>query len=90
MTVHDPICTDSLYLDKAFHGSFLPIPSNEVFPRVIAEEYTRKAAAGAVIMKKEPIILNAGREKVILRVTNKGDRPIQVGMPSLLSILFRH
>lgn len=78
VTVHDPICTDTVDLSLAFHGSFLPIPSNELFSRESPETYTRKNAPGAVVVRKEPITLNAGREQVKLRVTNKGDRPIQV------------
>ncbi len=34
---------------------------------------------GEVITKKGDIILNEGRESVTLRVTNSGDRPVQVG-----------
>jgi len=78
VTVHDPICTDGLSLERALYGSFLPVPPNDLFPLAAAEDYTRKAAAGAVVVKRDPIILNAGREKVTLKVTNEGDRPIQV------------
>ncbi len=34
---------------------------------------------GEVITKKGDIILNEGRESVTLKVTNSGDRPVQVG-----------
>lgn len=78
VTVHDPICADDLSLERALYGSFLPVPSNDLFPLAPAEDYTRKAAAGAVLLKRDPIILNAGREKVALKVLNTGDRPIQV------------
>ena len=78
MTVHDPICTDDLPLDNALYGSFLPIPSNQLFPLEKPEVYSRRAAAGAVVVRKEPIVLNKGREKLVLKVTNTGDRPVQV------------
>ena len=34
---------------------------------------------GEVITKKGDITLNEGRESVTLKVTNSGDRPVQVG-----------
>jgi urease subunit beta len=34
---------------------------------------------GEFILKKEEIVLNAKGKKIILRVKNSGDRPIQVG-----------
>ncbi|MCE3039708.1 urease subunit alpha [Helicobacter anatolicus] len=38
-----------------------------------------KLNPGEYILKDEDIILNAGRESIKIVVTNKGDRPIQVG-----------
>jgi urease len=78
VTVHDPICSDSLSLERALYGSFLPVPTDENFLLEAPETYSRKNAPGAVIVANEPIVLNGGRTKVSLRVTNKGDRPIQV------------
>lgn len=80
VTVHDPICSDYITLHNALYGSFLPVPSNDLFPLAVAEEYSRKAAPGAIIVARGPIVLNQGREKVKIKVTNKGDRPIQVDM----------
>ncbi|CAI9287615.1 unnamed protein product [Lactuca saligna] len=58
----------------ALHGSFLPVPSLEKFPNLesckIPEELT---------FKRGYIMLNSGREAVVLKVTNNGDRLIQVG-----------
>jgi len=79
VTVHDPICNDTVELSAALYGSFLPTPPEHAFPEVDASEYAREKAPGAVIVRKEPIIINRGRERVKLRVTNNGDRPIQVG-----------
>lgn len=78
VTVHDPICTDNGDLDAALYGSFLPVPSLSVFPEVNATEYLRENAPGAVVVSKDRIRINQGRERVKLRVTNNGDRPVQV------------
>jgi urease subunit gamma/beta len=37
------------------------------------------ARAGEIIAGESDIVINEGREAVQLRVTNRGDRPIQVG-----------
>ena len=78
VTVHNPVCTDTLSLEGALYGSFLPIPSNDLFPLSPPEAYSKKSAPGAVIVRREPIVLNQGREKVVIKVTNTGDRPVQV------------
>lgn len=78
VTVHDPICTDSGDLNEALYGSFLPIPSEDLFPLDDPELYSAKNAPGAVVVKNEAIIINKGRPRTRLRVTNNGDRPIQV------------
>jgi urease len=78
VTVHDPICTDSGNLTNALYGSFLPIPSDERFPLDPEELYSPQNAAGAVVCRGEPIRINRGRKRVKLRVTNTGDRPVQV------------
>ncbi|KAG8986613.1 Urease [Tulasnella sp. 427] len=80
VTVHDPICTDSGNLQEALYGSFFPIPTDDLFPLEETSLYESANGPGAVSVKKDsPITINAGRERVKLRVTNKGDRPIQVG-----------
>ncbi|KAI0925927.1 Urease, variant 3 [Taiwanofungus camphoratus] len=79
VTVHDPICTESGDLTAALYGSFLPVPSEDAFPVIDPSDYSREKAPGAVVVKKERIILNRKRQRIKLRVTNNGDRPIQVG-----------
>ncbi|KAF9007522.1 urease [Cyathus striatus] len=79
VTVHDPICTDAGNLDAALYGSFLPTPNEEAFPPVDEADYESEKQPGAIIVKKERIVLNKGRDRVKVRVTNNGDRPIQVG-----------
>ncbi|PPQ80155.1 hypothetical protein CVT25_001448 [Psilocybe cyanescens] len=79
VTVHDPICTESGNLEAALYGSFFPVPSNDLFPVIDEAEYAPEKAPGAVIARKERIVINKGRERIKLRVTNNGDRPIQIG-----------
>lgn len=89
VTVHDPIASDDGDLEKALYGSFLPVPSQEAFPLAEASEYETEKQPGAVIPVKEgKILLNEGRKRIRLKVTSKGDRPIQVcfHQPSSLSI----
>ncbi|KAJ2934708.1 hypothetical protein H1R20_g2418, partial [Candolleomyces eurysporus] len=79
VTVHDPICTEDGDLGAALYGSFFPVPSNDAFPVQDEAEYAPEKLPGAIIVKKERISINKGRKRISLRVTNTGDRPIQVG-----------
>ncbi|KXN84882.1 Urease [Leucoagaricus sp. SymC.cos] len=79
VTVHHPICTEDGDLEAALYGSFLPIPSQDLFPIIPESEYDPTKIAGAIIARSEEIVLNQGRPRIQLRVTNTGDRPIQVG-----------
>ncbi|KWU45181.1 urease [Rhodotorula sp. JG-1b] len=83
VTVHDPICSPSVNddLSLALYGSFLPLPAEGVFPKGTDEPKGLKdeEVPGAIVVRKEPIRINEGRERVRLKVTNTGDRPIQVG-----------
>ncbi|KAF8813390.1 urease [Phlegmacium glaucopus] len=79
VTVHDPICTESGDLDAALYGSFLPIPPESAFPIIDISEYAAEKVPGAIIAKEERIIINKGRQRIQLRVTNNGDRPVQIG-----------
>jgi urease len=78
VTVHDPICTDSGDLGAALYGSFLPVPSNDKFP--LAPPALLSDNPGAIVVKQNArIVINEGRSRVKLRVTNTGDRPVQIG-----------
>lgn len=79
VTVHSPISTDDGDLRRALYGSFLPIPDADSFPLPDASEYEHAKSPGAVITVKGRVAMNEGRRRVRLRVTSKGDRPIQVG-----------
>ncbi|KAF9266359.1 urease [Marasmius fiardii PR-910] len=79
VTVHSPICTDSGDIASALYGSFLPLPPEELFP--LPEPLPAHEHPGAIILSptQSTITINAGRPRIKLRVTNNGDRPIQVG-----------
>ncbi|KAI0396414.1 hypothetical protein F5Y17DRAFT_465119 [Xylariaceae sp. FL0594] len=79
VTVHNPIATDDGDLERALYGSFLPVPSQDLFPPADASEYDSARAPGAVVAVKGRVSINEGRKRVRLAVTSKGDRPIQVG-----------
>ncbi|WWC68843.1 urease [Kwoniella pini CBS 10737] len=75
VTVHDPICSDDGNLFNALYGSFLPTPSDDLFPLPEQSKYL----AGSVICLKSKLTLNVDKKKIMLEVKNIGDRPIQVG-----------
>ncbi|KAI9824163.1 MAG: Urease [Phylliscum demangeonii] len=79
VTVHHPICTDDGDLDRALFGSFLPMPAKDLFALAAPEEYEPMRRPGAVVAVKGRIVVNEGRKRKKLRVTSKGDRPIQIG-----------
>ena len=79
VTVHQPVSSDDGDLSKALYGSFLPLPSEDTFPLYDAAVYAPEKAPGAVIAEKaEDIVLHKGKNRLQLKVTSKGDRPIQV------------
>ena len=74
VTVHHPIASENGDLALALQGSFLPVPDVSVF-KPAAED----GEPGAVQVRDGEIELNTGRATAEIRVTNLGDRPIQVG-----------
>jgi urease subunit gamma/beta len=78
VTVHDPICLEDGDLALALYGTFLPIPDSSAFDR--SSEVVRTGLhAGAIDVVEGEIELYAGRARITLEVTSRGDRPIQVG-----------
>ncbi len=78
VTVHHPISSDDGDLDKALYGSFLPSPSVDLFPLPDSIKCGPEQTPGVCIPLKEgPIVLHEGARRKTLRVTSKGDRPIQ-------------
>jgi urease subunit gamma/beta len=83
VTVHHPIAAEHGDLNLALYGSFLPVPDTRGLTpvRVQASDPngTAFATAGEVMVADGDIVINEGREPVHVTVTNRGDRPIQVG-----------
>jgi urease subunit gamma/beta len=74
VTVHHPIASENGDLTLALYGSFLPVPDLGAFrPAADCPE------PGSVIVQEGNINLNADRETISIRVTNLGDRPVQIG-----------
>ena len=78
VTVHQPISSEDGDLGRALYGSFLPVPSNEIFPLADGSEYDAEKMPGAVLLAGGQIVLHQGRRRMRLKVTSRGDRPIQV------------
>jgi len=74
ITVHDPIALEDGDLKLALYGSFLPIPALSVFGTTAP-----KTVDAQIEVAPGHIDLYAGRRRVDLTVTSRGDRPIQVG-----------
>src|SRR5579883_1533228 len=77
VTVHHPIALEQGDLELALHGSFLPVPPPERFARAAAS--VTHVAPGELFVAAGEIELSAGRARKSISVTNRGDRPIQVG-----------
>jgi urease len=100
VTVHDPICTPHGSIKDALYGSFLPIPPRPVFKE---ESSSDEHIPGQVVVSQSSnIVLSKSSPRTAMKVTNTGDRPIQVGshypfhetnpallFPRLLAIGFR-
>ncbi|RMJ26055.1 Urea amidohydrolase [Aspergillus sp. HF37] len=81
VTVDLPIGSDDGDLEMALYGSFMPVPPEDAFPAIEESEYDTMKMPGAILPSpaKGNVELNPGRKRVQVRVTNKGDRPVQVG-----------
>lgn len=81
VTIHQPISTQDGNLELALYASFFPIPSNDLFPPHPAELYAPDKQPGAIVTKlgTPDVMINKNRKKIELKVTNLGDRPVQVG-----------
>src|SRR6185436_8027557 len=75
VTVHHPIVAERGNLSLALYGSFL----NQTEVAAAAAPVAIEGAAGEVMAAAGELTLNAGRDVTRLEVTNRGDRPIQVG-----------
>jgi len=74
VTVHHPIASENGNLALALQGTFLPVPELAAF-----KPGGDHGEPGAVTTREGEIELNKDRATAQVRVTNLGDRPIQVG-----------
>jgi urease subunit gamma/beta len=80
VTVHHPIALELGDLTLALYGSFLPVPDRSGTTEQGRDERPETSAVpGELRVSAGDLEINAGREKIVLTVTNRGDRPIQVG-----------
>ena len=77
VTVHHPIAAERGNMELALYGSFLPMPKGHTV--ALAEADSQTVNPGEILAADGEIILNEGRDAVQVTVTNRGDRPIQVG-----------
>ena len=77
VTVHHPIAAEHGNLELALYGSFLPVPArSKPWATTSAVE---PVIAGELFLDGKEIVINEGRDAIQIRVTNRGDRPVQVG-----------
>ena len=84
VTVHHPIAAEHGNMELALYGSFLPAPAKRGLTPVPVRGsdpngMVLAGSAGEILAADGEILLNEGREPVQVKVTNRGDRPIQVG-----------
>ena len=78
VTVHNPIVAERGDRELALYGSFLPVEPPAPVSGIQRIDENRP---GEVLVSDGDLALNEGRATVQLQVTNRGDRPIQVGSP---------
>ena len=76
VTVHHPIVSARGSLELALYGSFLPVPERRPLGRAPSP---LDGPPGQVSAPDGSVVLNDGRPVLEIAVTNRGDRPIQVG-----------
>jgi urease subunit gamma/beta len=74
VTVHHPIVAEHGNLELALYGSFLPVPQSRA-----AGPSPGSSLPGEMLLGGDDIVINDGREAIQVKVTNRGDRPVQVG-----------
>jgi urease subunit gamma/beta len=81
VTVHHPIAAERGNMELALYGSFLPAPKITAGPKADTTTGVVPSfrSAGEILPADGDILLNEGRDAVRVAVTNRGDRPIQVG-----------
>ena len=73
VNVHNPIAAQNGDLELALRGTFLPVPSLEVFGTIKESE---RVTAGLITCAEGEIVINASRPAAVVVVHNTTDRPI--------------
>ncbi len=79
VTVHHPVAAERGNMELALYGSFLPVPKAGLKASTTTGVVPTVRSAGEILPADGDIVLNEGRDAVQVTVTNRGDRPIQVG-----------
>jgi urease subunit gamma/beta len=82
VTVHHPIAAEHGNMELALYGTFLPAPARAVPVPVRGSDpngMVLAGTAGEILAADGDLLLNEGRQPIQVKVTNRGDRPIQVG-----------
>ena len=79
VTVHYPIVAERGDRALALFGSFLSIDTPIDTGSAGQPASTHDGAPGETLVREGDIVINEGRETTEVKVTNRGDRPIQVG-----------
>lgn len=84
VTVDLPIGSDNGNIEMALYGSFFPLPPQDAFPVLAETEYESMKMPGAILPSSTygNVVLNPGRKRTRVRVTNRGDRAVQVSGPA--------
>lgn len=80
VTVDLPIGSDTGNIELALYASFFPLPPEDAFPALEETEFETMKMPGAILPSSTygNVVLNPGRKRIRVRVTNKGDRAVQV------------
>jgi urease subunit gamma/beta len=78
VTVHHPVVAEQGNLELALYGSFLPVPK-QTAARAARADADTPGVPGEIFPVGGNILINEGRAAIHVKVTNRGDRPIQVG-----------
>lgn len=88
VTVSQPISSEDGDMHRALYGSFLPSPPESNFPKSAGSDYDPAMLPGAIVpAKAENIMLNQGRKRIRLSVTNRGNRPVHVGYVGFYAVV---
>ncbi|WFD31121.1 urease [Malassezia sp. CBS 17886] len=77
VTLTDPICSPNGNLVEALYGTTFPVPKADVFPPIYTPE--GPVPGETIVANAPPIVLFPDHKRISARITNTGDRAIQIG-----------